>query len=480
MKGVCNHHDAGCLGAAVPDRALERRLEVLKGLGTNAIRTSHNPPAPELLEMTDRMGFLVIDETFDKWRSGYYKEHFDEWWERDVDAMVRRDRNHPSVVLWSVGNEVREQYSEEGAGVARMLVEYVHEHEPSRPVTVALCPEDGPQRCINDNGFAAALDVVAYNYQEAWYASDKVLDPGRIVVGTECYPHFNRRSTDHVDFQTRNPWYDVAENDWVVGQFLWTGIDYLGESTGWPSKGWPNGIVDTCGWPKARSHFHRSVWRDDPFVALAVLDEALDIDHGRAMWSWPRLAAHWNFPHYEGRVIRVRACTNCETVEFIVNGRSMGVRRAADFENSTVVWYVQWEPGEVRAVGRNAGAEVASDCLRSAGPPVRVELLPDRAEIAADGQDVCHVEARLLDQAGVLAPDADRRMTFAVEGSGRIAGVDNGDLRSPDRYCGTSFTTRWGRCLCVVRAARSSGEIVLTASAEGLPDARLAVRAVDR
>jgi beta-galactosidase len=206
MKGVCNHHDAGCLGAAVPERALERRLETLRGLGCNAIRTSHNPPAPELLDLTDRMGFLVIDECFDKWRGGYYKEHFDEWWQRDVDAMVRRDRNHPSVVLWSVGNEVGEQFSAEGAAVARMLVEYVHEHEPSRPVTTALIPQDGASRNINDTGFAAALDVVAYNYQEAWYASDKALYPDRIVLGTECYPHFNRRSTEHVDFTTRNPW----------------------------------------------------------------------------------------------------------------------------------------------------------------------------------------------------------------------------------------------------------------------------------
>ena len=479
MKGVCNHHDAGCLGAAVPERALERRLEALRELGTNAIRTSHNPPAPEFLDLTDRMGFLVIDECFDKWRGGYYEQHFDEWWERDVDAMVRRDRNHPSVVLWSVGNEVREQDSAEGAAVASMLVEYVHEHEPTRPVTVALCPVDGASRSINDNGFAAALDVVAYNYQEAWYASDKALYPERIVLGTECYPHFSRRSTEHVDFTTRNPWYDVAENDWVAGQFLWSGIDYLGEALEWPSKGWPNGIVDTCGWPKARSHFHRSVWRDDPFVGLAVLDDALDIDHGRAAWSWPRLAAHWNFAHYTGRVIRVRACTNCETVELMLNGRSMGVRCAADFENSTVVWHVPWEPGEVRAIGRTAGVEAASDVLRSAGAPVRIELRPDRTEIAADGQDVCHIEARLFDSEGVLVPDDERLVKFAAEGAGRIAGVDNGDLRSADLYCGTGFTTRWGRCLCVVKAARSAGAIALTASVEGLPDARVELRAVE-
>jgi beta-galactosidase len=277
-----------------------------------------------------------------------------------------------------------------------------------------------------------------------------------------------------------NPWYDVAENDWVAGQFLWSGVDYLGEAMAWPSKGWPNGIVDTCGWPKARSHFHRSVWRDDPFVGLAVLDDALDIDHGRAAWSWPRIAAHWNFGHYEGRVIRVRACTNCETVELVLNDRSMGVRRAADFENSTVIWYVPWEPGEARAIGRNGGTEVASDILRSAGAPARIELVPDRTEIAADGQDVCHIEARLLDSEGVRVPDDERLVTFAAEGAGRIAGVDNGDLRAADLYCGTSFTTRWGRCLCVVKAARSAGAITLTASSDGLPDARVELSAVER
>jgi beta-galactosidase len=286
MKGVCIHGDAGCLGTAVPDRALKRRLEILKDWGCNAIRTSHNPPAPELLDMCDRLGFVVIDEAFDKWRGGYYGKYFDEWWQRDLDAMLRRDRNHPCVVLWSVGNEVDEMGKPEGTETLKMLVDHVDRTEPTRAVTCAVRPKgDAEDRPVNSSGFAAAMDVVALNYQEPYYESDRAQYPHRIIVGSEVYPYFNGRPGSHKDFRPVNPWYDVVKHEYVIGQFLWAGIDYLGESSGWPSKGWATGPIDDCGFLKPFSYFHRSVWRDDPLVHIAVVNDTLDVDPGKLHWG---------------------------------------------------------------------------------------------------------------------------------------------------------------------------------------------------
>jgi beta-galactosidase len=475
LKGVCVHQDAGCLGAAVPERAWERRLEALKGMGCNAIRMSHNPPAPELLDLCDRMGFLVMDEAFDKWtQAGYYAKFFGDWWQRDLEAMVLRDRNHPCIIIWSVGNEVGEQGTSEGTRIFNQLAAHVRRFDSTRPVTYAAHP-DREKRCVNNNGFAEALDVVSYNYQEQFYEQDKQEHPDRIVLGTESYPFFRAQgaagAVRHVrlEFAPINPWYDVAKHDWVAGQFIWSGIDYLGESSGWPSKGWCNGLIDTCGFPKTCAGFHRAAWRTDPVVQIAVLDDGLDTDPGRAMWSWPRMWRGWNYPA-SGAVRRVQTFTNCRMVELLSNGASLGVREAAAYPNSTIEWYVAWSPGKLEAIGRNDpdGKPIAVDEIQTAGAPAKIVLKPDRARINADGQDICHLEVTLVDDKGVVVPNDDRQITFEIRGAGKLVGTDNGDLRSTESYKGGQRTTRWGRCLAVVRSARAPGEIKVSAQASGL------------
>jgi beta-galactosidase len=472
MKGVCLHHDAGCLGAAVPDAALERRLRILKSIGCNAIRTSHNPPAPELLDLADRTGFLVIDEAFDKW-GGHTNPEFAEWWERDLRAMLERDRNHPSIVLWSVGNETGRPGSGEVNDTLRKLVEFVHREEPTRPVICALAPLSGSAsaeekaRAMADS--AGLMDVAALNYSEQWYERVHELLPGKVVVGTESYPYYRGDGNTHKAYLAVNPWYDVARHPYVAGQFLWSGIDYLGESSGWPSKGWPTGLIDTCGFIKPAAYFHQSVWKpDEPLVRIAVLNDGLDIDPGKLQWGFPKMAEHWNWPRYKNDTVRVATTTNCETVELLVNGQSLGVRKAADYGNSTILWTVPYEPGRIEAVGRNGNTVAARHELRTSAAPAAIALLPDRGGMRAGGQDLVHVEVRLLDAAGTLVPDSDRLVSFALSGPAALAGVDNGDMRSAEPYQGQSRTTYFGRALVIVRAQSSPGTVTLTATAPGL------------
>ncbi|MFB3829356.1 MAG: glycoside hydrolase family 2 TIM barrel-domain containing protein [Bryobacteraceae bacterium] len=477
LKGVCLHHDAGCLGAAAPERALERRLEALKSLGCNAIRTSHNPPAPELLDLCDRMGFLVIDEAFDKW-GGRTNPGFDGWWERDLRAMLERDRNHPSVILWSVGNETGAPGSPEVNGKLARLVEFVHKEEPTRPVTCALIPPSRGNAEEKARAAAASgklMDVVSVNYQEQWYEELHRLLPGTVILGSECYAYFRGDADTHQAYLPQNPWYDAARHPWVAGQFLWAGIEYLGESMGWPGKGWPNALIDTCGFPKPGSWFHRSVWRKEPLVRIAVLHDGLDIDPGKPHWGWPKMAEHWNFEPYANQVLRLQTVTNCETVELIVNGKSMGERRAAGCPNSTVTWFAPYQPGRVEAIARNRGETVARHELRTAGEPARIQLVPDRVRLTRRG-DLSHIEVRLVDTEGITAPHADRPLTFSVEGAARLAGVDNGDLRGNQPYKGNTRSTYFGRALAVVQST-GAGAVKVTAAAPGLPPATLELHA---
>jgi beta-galactosidase len=479
MKGVNLHQDAGSLGTAVPDRSYERRLEILKEYGCNAIRCSHNPPSPEFLALCDKLGFLVIDEAFDKWKSGYYSTYFDQWWQKDLDAMLRRDRNHPSIVMWSVGNEVGEQGDTTGVGTSRaqMLVDYVHRTEPSRKVMVAIAPGNVSKRLYNTNGFNDALDIVGYNYQEPWYTSDKKSFPDRLIFGSEVFPYYRGRIGSLRDYFPKNPWYDVAGNDFVFGQFLWAGVDYLGESSGWPSKGWPTSPFDVCMFEKSRAAFHRAVWKEnEPMVSIAVADQSLNIDPGKDRWSWPHLISHWTFPQYTGHVIEVQTITNCQQVELWVNGASLGRRNTAEFTNNTIVWHVPYKAGKIEAKGYNKDAEAAVFELNTAGQPSKIVLSPDREMIHSDGQDLSHVTVKLVDEKGVVVPNDDRQLTFEVTGSGKLIGLDNGDLRRDEAFKGSIRTTYFGKALAVIQSLRQQGDIILKVSTKGLPAAELTIK----
>ncbi len=290
LKGMCLHQDAGSLGTAVLDRSYERRLEIIKEYGCNAIRCSHNQPSPEFLDMCDRMGFVVIDEAFDKWKSGYYEKYFDEWWQRDLENMILRDRNHPSIILWSIGNEVTEAWEQGNEGIKRaeMLRDFVHKLEPSRPVTLAAQN--------NHRGeFSAVADVVGYNYLEARLLTDRKNNPKQRFLVSEELPYYSGAEGNIRSYTVNNPWNVVAAHDFIAGGFIWSGVDYLGEAS-WPSHGWPNGLFDICMFEKPRAAFHRAMWNPEPMVGIAIIDQSLDIDHGRDLWQWPKMVSHWSFP----------------------------------------------------------------------------------------------------------------------------------------------------------------------------------------
>jgi beta-galactosidase len=497
LNGVCLHHDGGAVGAAVPERVWERRLEALKEMGCNSIRTSHNPPAPEFLDLCDRMGFLVMDEAFDEWRVpkgqigpfGYHL-YFDRWSERDVTSLVRRDRNHPSVVLWSAGNEVGDQLDPRGVQTLRRLMEIFRREDPSRLVTVGCDQISAEPRAVSQE-FLALLDVVGYNYADRWrdraekyYSIDRHAYPRRRMLGTESPAMGGIRGDYSGLFISRTAggfggfgssrgvdveqlWKFVRTYDFVAGDYMWTGIDYLGE-TAWPSKLAPFGVLDTCGFRKDGFYFYQSQWTDKPVL---------------------HVFPHWNWDGREGQVVPVLCYTNCDTVELFLNGKSLGVkgyafprpgmelrygnlpararvpRTTADLH---LAWDVPYEPGTLKAVGTKDGKVVATVEVVTAGEPAAIGLSVDRETIAADRRDVAHVTVQILDDKGRVAPTADNEVTFEVQGDGRIMGVDNGNPVSHEDYKGNRRKAFNGLCLAILQSTAESGQIRVTAASPGL------------
>jgi beta-galactosidase len=483
LKGVCIHHDAGCLGAAVPEKVLERRLRLLKELGVNAIRTSHNPPAPELLDLCDRLGLLVKDEAFDeftpaknKWVTGRnnglparfgYAENFEEWSVRDIQDMVRRDRNHPSVILWSIGNEIDyandpfshpilgKEYHPENPPAenlvkhARPLIEAVKTLDRTRPVTAALA-----NVAMSDAvGLGELLDVVGYNYQESRYPSDHAKYPQRFIFGSE----------------NRHPYADwavVRDNDYVAGQFLWTGIDYLGEANRWPNRGSGAGLLDLCGFKKPLAWFRQSLWSDQPMVYLCAASEDGSAGRGRM-----RGEESWNWPSNSTTSITVRCFTTCPEVALTLNDKTLGTKKLSEATDGALIWRVPFEPGVLKAVGRQGDKPVCEFVLKTAGAASRIELLPDVTQLSADGKDVCHVEFRIVDSQGVRVPDAGNELTFELDGPAEILGIENGDLNSPESYQTRTHKAYHGRGLAILQSSTAAGRITLTATSPGMDPA---------
>ena len=463
LKGFCLHQDDACLGRALPLRSMQRKLETVKAYGVNAIRCSHNQPAPEFLDLCDRMGFVVIDEAFDKWKSGFYAEYFDEWWKEDLKNMIVRDRNHPCVVLWSIGNELQEAWDEGDTGCrrAKMLQDFVHELEPSRQVCLAA------QNRHNEK-FSGVTDVVGYNYLEARMLSDHKKFPERCFLVTEELPYYCGAEGNIRSYDTNNPWNIVAANDFIAGGFIWSGVDYIGEA-GWPSHGWPTGLFDISLVEMPRAAFHRAMWNEEPMVRIAVRDNALDIDHGRDLWQWPNMAAMWNFPKsYEGLVIEVYTITNCERVALYHNGNEMGIRRTADYPNHTITWCLPYKPGTLVAKGINGTDTVAVYEIRTAGEPAMLHAVADRTELMADGQDLSYVQVELWDKDSTLVQHTNRHVKASIEGEGRLVGFINSDLRRTTPFTSHEDDTYFGRAMAVVQTTRTPGDIRLRFDVEGL------------
>jgi beta-galactosidase len=489
LLGVCLHHDAGSVGAAVPEAMWERRLRTLRTLGVNAIRTSHNPPAPELLDLADRLGFLVKDEAFDeftpaknKWVAGWnvgvpsrfgYAESFDQWSVRDVEDMVRRDRNHPSVIMWSIGNEVdypNDPFSHPGLGrgyrptnppaenlvtLARPLIEAIHALDRTRPVGMALARAE-----MSDSvGLGAMLDVVGYNYQEARYAEDHAAYPERFLFGSE---------TGH-SFES---WTTVRDNAYVAGQFLWTGIDYLGEARAFPNRANGAGLLDLAGFKKPSAWFRQSLWSTTPMVYLAAMPGPGPGRGGSGGGAAPR--EQWNWQ--PGSTIRVAAYTNAAEVELSLNGQSLGSKRLADADAGVLSWSVPYAPGVLQATATNAGTRVAEFALRTAGPARRIEFVRDASAVFDDSRRTTQIEFRIVDDAGVRVPDADTEVTFQIEGPARLLGIGNGNLNDIQPGKESSHRAYQGRGLLILRLVDPAASVTVGASAPGLEGARLIVR----
>lgn len=475
IKGVCLHHDCGCLGAACPDRAIERRIEILKQMGCNAIRTSHNPPAPELLDYCDRYGLLVMDEAFDEWKEGKtkygYHEYFEEWAIEDLRSMVHRDRNHPSVIMWSVGNEIPEQSSLEGVKILRKLVEFVHKEDPTRPVTSAC----NKIEAANETGFADLLDVVGYNYAEEFYEKDHKKYPNRKIIGSETFDY------------PLSVWLAHEKNDYVAGEFLWTGFDYLGESGIGGGKGgpkpsltWPKwpcrssmcGLIDLSGFKKPRCYFRQSLWSNDPMVYIAcrltLSAEKKSQSEVVPRWGWPKVASHWNWAGKEGETMTIFCYTNCENVELFLNGKSLGSEQLSASSALEPSWNVPYEPGTLKAIGKKDGKIACTHELHTAGKPAKIILTPDRDNIVSDGCDLSHIEVDVVDKDGRIVANADNLITFDVSGQGKIIGVGSGDPQNHEDYKSNKRKLYKGKCLLAVQSRYQSGQICITATSPGL------------
>jgi beta-galactosidase len=485
LKGGCVHHDNGVMGAASFDRSEERKVELLKASGFNAIRCAHNPPAPAFLDACDRLGMLVIDEAFDCWRDGKnlndYHTSFDDWWQRDIDSMILRDRNHPCVALWSIGNELIERFRPEGFVIGRMLANHVRTVDPTRPVTAAMCGAWGVDHTWPESeGFFAALDVGGYNYEWKNYHTDHLAHPQRVMAGTESFP-----------LEAFENWTMVQENNDVIGDFVWTSLDYLGESgIGRVHYGGDNekflgqypwhqafcGDLDLCGFKRPQSYYRDMVWQNSARLYIAV---HYPIPEGKTehitMWGWPDVAPNWTWPGYEAVSFKVDVYSASEQVELFLNGRSLGVKPTGRQEKFIATFAVPYEPGELKAVGSTGGKPCAEYLLQTAGAPVKIQLTPDRAVIQAKAGDLCFVTVEVLDAAGHMHPNADQSISFTVEGEGTLAAVGNGNPTSTESYRGNQRKVYRGRCLAVVKSNGKSGEIRLHAQAEGLEPANIII-----
>jgi len=482
LKGVCLHHDAGIVGSAYYDAVWRRRLLALKSIGCNAVRTSHNPPAQEFLDLCDELGFYVVDECFDKWKSGYYAAHFDTDAQRDLTDFIMRDRNHPSVIMWSVGNEVENQGADSMLALQKSLAEIVRTLD-DRPVTCALAPHANPRSLVwapveelvkLTKNLSADVDVLGLNYHEPLYQyyTEKIQKP---ILGTECYEFYSSVGTNFEDVCDKNPWRYVLESDNVIGQFIWAGIDYLGESP-WPAKGWSGSILDICGFMKPNAYFRKSIWTEEPFIYFAFYDQGIKPDYARGRWSFPQMSSHLNHEHLHRRTVTAAVFTNCDEAELWINGKKMGRRKRKDFENGIIEWTFEYTPGNVEIKGFKGGKEACSYALKTAGQAQKIKLSPDKTGLKAGCGDIVHIEVSVVDKDGLLCPNEELLIEFSLTGDAEFLGASSPDLNQNLGYTLPKVVTSGGRALAVIKAGDSGGTVELCAYSEKLLNASLRLK----
>lgn len=482
------HDDNGPLGTAAFDRAEERRAEQLKAAGFNAVRTAHNPPAAAFLAACDRLGLLVIEDAFDGWKrkklSHDYSLSFDEWSLRDFDAMVRRDRNHPSVVLWSVGNEPYERGAASGAEIARTLASRARELDSTRPVTAAINGMGKTGDWHATDPVFAALDVAGYNYEAIRYADDHTRLPNRVIVFTESYIS-----------ETFANWSIAHDQPYVIGDFVWSAIDYLGESgigrvfpsseplrqhwegSHFPWHGAACGEIDFTGWRKPASHYRAIVWDRGEKLFAAVRLPTPDAAPWRPTnWAPEPLLDSWTWPGHEGRTLQVEVFSRYDAVRLYLNDKALGEQPTTRAQEFKTTFAVPYAPGTLRAAGLQAGREMESFTLTTADPPASIRLTADRSTLRADGQDLAFVNVEITDAKGRLVPLADNAVSYTLTGPGTIAAIGSADLTSTETYRANPRRAFQGRALVVVRTQAIAGGFALTATAPGLGTATITLK----
>ncbi|MDX9920471.1 MAG: DUF4982 domain-containing protein [Paludibacter sp.] len=489
FKGVCLHHDLGPLGAAINKAALRRQLTILKDLGCNAIRSSHNMPSIEQLELCDEMGFLFLAESFDEWKKpkvkNGYNLYFDEWAEKDVVNLVHATRNHPSIVMWSSGNEVPDQWGSEGVKRAKWLQDIFHREDPTRPVTVGM----DQVKAVMESGFGAIMDIPGLNYRVNLYEEAYKRFPQGILLGSETastvssrgiykFPVKEYKDKTYDDLQSSSydleacNWSNIPEVDfemqddkpWVIGEFVWTGFDYLGEPTPydnyWPSRSSYFGICDLAGLPKDRYYLYRSRWNTQ--------DETLHI------------LPHWTWPGREGEVTPVFVYTNYNSAELFINGKSQGIQRKSRnsrLERYRLMWMnVKYEPGTIKVVAYDDnGKAVAEKSVSTAGKPYALKLEADRSQINADGQDLSYITVSVVDKKGNLCPTATNQLKFSTKGAGQFRAVCNGDATSLEMFHLPTMKTFSGKLVVTLQSSTNAGKLELAVSGKGLKTAKIVI-----
>jgi beta-galactosidase len=484
LRGGCMHHDDGPLGSATIDRAEERRVELLKKFGYNAVRTSHNPPSMQFLDACDRLGIIVIDEAFDCWERNKnpqdYSLYFDTSWQRDIDAMVLRDRNHPSVVFWSIGNEINERADSSGLRIEKSLRDEVKHLDSSRPVTEAICFFwDHPKYKWDTTAVAyALLDVGGYNYQMKEYEKDHAKYPQRVMMGTESFP-----------IEAFENWQQVKQHTYVIGDFVWTAMDYLGETgighTSLDSNArfvmeypWFNawcGDIDLIGGKKPQSYYRDIVWNSSKLEMLVHSPVPEGHKEAISFWGWPDESPAYTFPGAEGKPLQVHVYTRYDTVRLVLNGRTIGKQSASAQTKLTATFNINYEPGELKAIGLKNGKAVDSVILKTAGKPAGIHLVADRMNIHADRNDLAYVTAEVIDVNGQVAPDAELLLHFSISGNGEIIASGNANPSGVASMQQPQHKTFNGKCLVIVRPDSKAGKITLTAVAEGLTPAKVII-----
>ncbi len=486
LRGGCMHHDNGPLGSATIDRAEERRVELLKKFGYNAVRTSHNPPSQQFLDACDRLGIIVIDEAFDMWERGKnpqdYHLYFDTSWKKDIDAMVLRDRNHPSVVFWSIGNEINERADSSGLVIAKRLRDEVKSLDSTRAVTEAICFFwDHPGYKWDTTAAAfALLDVGGYNYQWKEYENDHAKYPERIMMGTESTPG-----------EAFENWQQIEKHPYVIGDFVWTAMDYLGETgighTTTDGKTafamtfpWFNawcGDIDLIGGKKPQSYYRDVVWNLSKLEMLVHTPIPEGAKETVSYWGWPDELPSYTFPGAEGKTLQVNIYTRYDTVRLVQNGKTIGQQSASAKTKLTATFHIKYEPGELKAVGIKNGKAVDSVVLKTAGKPAGIRLVADRNNIHADANDLAYVTAEVVDANGNVVPYAEVPLNFNIEGNGKIIATGNanpGDMESMQQPQHKTFR---GKCLVIVRPDGKSGNVTLKAAGNGLTPGQVVITA---